>query len=167
MSAKELSKLNRKELLEILISRTKEVEELQQTVKELNDKLSSRNIEIEKAGSIAEASLKLHKIFETAQKSADQYLENIKIMNRKQKDLCLKAEIDSQKKADYMLMTTKKKCKQLEEETFDKCKKMVEKAEKESEIAWQKFSKKMDDYIQNHNEIKAFIDENKKDDEYE
>ena len=33
----------------------------------------------QEAGSIAEASLKLNKVFEAAQQAADQYLENIRI----------------------------------------------------------------------------------------
>ena len=44
---------------------------------ELEDQLNDRNILIAKAGSIAEASLEINKIFEVAQKTADQYLENI------------------------------------------------------------------------------------------
>ena len=38
----------------------------------------SRRIELEKAGSIAEASLRLNGVFEAAQKAADQYLENLR-----------------------------------------------------------------------------------------
>lgn len=40
---------------------------------------TSRRIELEEAGSIAEAALKLSGIFEAAQDAADRYLENIKL----------------------------------------------------------------------------------------
>lgn len=41
---------------------------------------SSRRIELEHAGSIAEAALKLNGVFEAAQKAADQYLYNIQLL---------------------------------------------------------------------------------------
>lgn len=43
---------------------------------------SSKRIELEEAGSIAEAALRLNGIFEVAQQAADQYLYNIKLKRR-------------------------------------------------------------------------------------
>ncbi len=43
---------------------------------------SSKRIELEEAGSIAEAALRLNGIFEVAQQAADQYLYNIKLKSR-------------------------------------------------------------------------------------
>lgn len=106
MTDKELKKLSRVELLELLLTQTKKVEELEaklqkkeeefQNQKEaLEKKIESREILIEKAGSIAEASLILNGIFEAAQKAADQYLENIKLMEDKMLESC-KDTIDSE-----------------------------------------------------------------------
>lgn len=39
---------------------------------------ANREIELEEAGNIAEAALKINNIFETAQKAADQYIYNLK-----------------------------------------------------------------------------------------
>ena len=77
ISLKELRKLKRVDLMELLVSQAEEIEHLQNRVLELEDQLKDRNILIAKAGSIAEASLEINKIFEVAQKTADQYLENI------------------------------------------------------------------------------------------
>lgn len=77
ISLKELRKLKRVDLMELLVSQAEEIEHLQNRVLELEDQLNDRNILIAKAGSIAEASLEINKIFEVAQKTADQYLENI------------------------------------------------------------------------------------------
>lgn len=99
MTDKELKKLSRVELLELLLAQTKKVEELEakilkkeeefQKQKEaLEKKIESREILIEKAGSIAEASLILNGVFEAAQKAADQYLENIKLMEEKALEHC-------------------------------------------------------------------------------
>lgn len=79
MTDKELKKLSRAELLEMLLEQTKRIEALQTELELKNKELENRRIMIERAGSIAEASLRLNEVFETAQKAADQYLYNIKL----------------------------------------------------------------------------------------
>lgn len=117
MADKELRRLKRRELLQMLLVQCEETERLQQelddTQKELEDlqngyerlkkKLdikderlnqkdakiadlkfrmeemhASRLIELNEAGSIAEAALRLNGIFEAAQRAAEQYLMNVK-----------------------------------------------------------------------------------------
>ena len=78
MTQKELKKLNRSELLQMLLARTEEAEKLRKELEEAKEKLSNREIRIEQSGSIAEASLKLNEVFEAAQKAADQYLQNVR-----------------------------------------------------------------------------------------
>ncbi|GAD46424.1 MULTISPECIES: hypothetical protein [Streptococcus] len=82
MEQKELRKLRRVDLLELLVTQAKENEQLRQQVQKLQAELNSRKILVEKAGSIADASIALNKLFETAQATADQYLENIKRMEQ-------------------------------------------------------------------------------------
>lgn len=78
MTDKELHKLKRSELLEIMIEQGKEIERLQKCLSEAEDKLHDRRIVMENAGSIAEAALQLNQIFEAAQQAADQYLESVR-----------------------------------------------------------------------------------------
>lgn len=82
MEQKDLRKLRRVDLLELLVTQAKENEQLRQQVQKLQAELNSRKILVEKAGSIADASIALNKLFETAQATADQYLENIKRMEQ-------------------------------------------------------------------------------------
>lgn len=77
MTNKELKRLSRRELLEMLLDQSKEVERLQRELKEAKRQLSDRQILIDNAGSIAEAALQLNHVFEAAQEAANQYLENI------------------------------------------------------------------------------------------
>ena len=78
MTEKELRKLQRVDLLEILLDQRKKIDELEKELAETKAQLEDKKIMIEKSGSIAEASLALTKVFEEAQKAADLYLENIK-----------------------------------------------------------------------------------------
>ena len=82
LEEKNLKKMSRKELLELLVFISKKNDELQKELNETKELLNNKQIMINEAGSIAEAALKLNNIFETAQKAADQYLENIKRTNK-------------------------------------------------------------------------------------
>ena len=70
-----LRKLRKAELLQIMLEQSDEIDRLRDRVEELEKELEDRRITIEKAGSIAEASLKLTRVFEEAQ---NLYLENIR-----------------------------------------------------------------------------------------
>ena len=76
MTDKELRRLSRGELLEMLIRLTSENEELKRSLDEAQKQLQDRTLLIGEAGSIAEAALKLNGIFDAAENSAKQYLEN-------------------------------------------------------------------------------------------
>ena len=81
MTDKELRKLKRIEILELLLEQSKENERLRAEIEDMKKKLEDREIAIKESGSIAEAALKLNGIFEAAQKAADQYIENLKMQN--------------------------------------------------------------------------------------
>ena len=78
MTEKELLKLKRSEMLEIMLAQSREIDELRKELEETRAKLEDRRIKTRKAGSLAEASLQLTNIFEEAQKAADLYVENIR-----------------------------------------------------------------------------------------
>ena len=78
MTDKELQKLTRTELLELLLVQSKEIDRLNQQLEALQNQVQQRKITLAQAGNIAEAALQLNGIFEAAQAAADQYLESIK-----------------------------------------------------------------------------------------
>ena len=67
MTDKELRKLNRADLLELLLMLKKENDQLTRQVQQLQAQVDDRKIVVDKAGSIAEASLQLNGVFESAQ----------------------------------------------------------------------------------------------------
>ena len=78
MTEKELLKLKRSEMLEIMLAQSREIDKLRKELKETKAQLEDRRIKIRNAGSLAEASLQLTNIFAEAQKAADLYVENVK-----------------------------------------------------------------------------------------
>ena len=75
----QLKKLKRQELLEILVNQSREIDRLKAELKDAREHLEDRQVRIAKSGTLAEASLQIYHIFETAQKAADLYLENVKL----------------------------------------------------------------------------------------
>lgn len=81
MQQNELHKLGKTDLLTLIYKQEKQIKSLTKEVNDLKKQLNDRTIQMKEAGSIAEASLKINKIFETAQQAADEYLESIKKIN--------------------------------------------------------------------------------------
>ena len=72
MTEKELRKLNRTELLEMLIAQSKRLSRVEEELSAAQKELERRKIAITTSGSLAEAALKLNGIFE----AAAQYLDS-------------------------------------------------------------------------------------------
>lgn len=83
---RELRRLSRADLLELLLAESRENEQLRARLEEAEKKLESREITLQKAGSIAEAALRLNGVFEAAQEAAQQYLENVKRLAEEQRN---------------------------------------------------------------------------------
>jgi cell division septum initiation protein DivIVA len=78
LTEKELKKLNRYQLLELLVLQTERADKLQAKLEETENKLLENNVKVASLGSIAEASLQLNGVFEAAQNAADKYVEAAK-----------------------------------------------------------------------------------------
>jgi len=87
MTDKELKRLNRKELLEMLLTQTEENERLKEAFVKTREKLEERKIVMGQAGSIAEAALKLNGVFDAAQNAAQQYLDSIRSLSENQEQM--------------------------------------------------------------------------------
>lgn len=78
MKEKQLRKLKRIELYKIMLAQADEIDRLKTELAQAEAELADKRIKIAEAGSLAQASLQLTKVFEEAQKTADLYLTNIK-----------------------------------------------------------------------------------------
>ena len=82
MTDKELKRLSRAELLELLLEQVEENEALRAEAAELKRQLADRIIVMENAGSIAEAALRLNGVFEAAEAAAKQYVDSLKELEK-------------------------------------------------------------------------------------
>ena len=121
MTDRELRRLSRSDLLELLLAQRKENEQLRCMLDQAEARLADRTIKINNAGSIAEASLQLNGIFTAAQDSCQSYIDNIKLLNERQTTIC----------------------QQMEDETRERCDRMVAEAELKSQQCWDNCSAKI------------------------
>lgn len=82
MAEKELRRMNRAELIEIIYALQQREQSLQQQIASLEKQLAEKKIILKEAGNIAEAALRLNNIFASAQAAADQYLQSVRAMTQ-------------------------------------------------------------------------------------
>ena len=75
MTEKDIKKLNRYQLLELLIVQTDRADKLQAKLDTLEKQFQDKELQISSLGSIAEASLQVKGVFQAAQEAADMYIE--------------------------------------------------------------------------------------------
>ena len=78
MADRELKKLSRAELIDIIYALKEREDDLSAQVAALEEKLAQREIKISRAGSIAEAALAINRVFEQAQAAAEDYLLSVR-----------------------------------------------------------------------------------------
>lgn len=115
MADRELRKMNRRELLELLIASEKENERLKASVEQLKAQLQSRDIQIANAGSLAEAALTLNGFFESADKAAEQYLETLRNCIEQQQEAYDRIVSEAEAKAQAILEEAENEKKQIVE----------------------------------------------------
>ena len=104
MTPKELKRLSRSDLLEMLLEISKENERLQKENGQLREQLDNRNIIIGNCGSLAEAALQLNGIFQAAQSACEQYAENVRYRNEQ-------LEQETREKCEAIVTQTKERAK--------------------------------------------------------
>lgn len=181
MTEKELKKLSRADLLELLLAQSRENEQLQIEFEKTKEQLANRNIAIDNAGSIAEASLKLTGIFQAAQASCALYMENIEELSARQEELCAKMERDCKErcekkekevterceqmeaevtaKCERLKAETTEKCTKMEMDTEERCTNMVADAKRKSQEYWDDVSGRVKEFYESYTGLKQLLNQ--------
>ena len=135
MTDRNLRKMNRKELLELLIASERENDQLKERLHQQEVQIQSRDIRIKNVGSIAEAALALNGVFESADKAAAQYLENIKCCSEQQQSIYDKIVSEAEQEAKAIIGDAER----------EKLKRI-----NEADEYWKNFSMKLEEFYQSH-----------------
>ncbi|MGM9545355.1 MAG: hypothetical protein ACI3VI_02135 [Vescimonas sp.] len=157
MTDKELKRLSRGELLEMLIQQSKELELLRKQLNAAQTALQNREIAITNAGSIAEAALQLNGVFTAAQDACQQYMENICHLSQNQERICAQRDAESQAEAKRIVEEARKESEALEHETRMMCAEMVTKAKAESQAYWDEVSRRLVAFSTEHAELQQLL----------
>ena len=103
MVSKELKKLSRRELVDIIYQLKKNDEKRQEEIAALEAELQEKRIRISVAGSIAEAAIDITQLFSNAQRTADLYLHEIVAMKEDTERECAKILDEAKRQAEMIL----------------------------------------------------------------
>ena len=113
MTDKEIKRLSRGDLIDIIYQLQKNEANLIKMNEDLKVRLASKEMKIENAGSIAEAAISVSGVFEKAQQAADIYLSELHLMNddveERHKARMEQAEVEASKIVEEAKATAKAK----------------------------------------------------------
>ncbi len=135
----------------MLLEQSREADQLREQLRQTEEQLRRRQLDLQEAGSIAEASMRVNQVFEAAQKAADQYLDSVRTLSGRQALVCE----ESRRKSEQLLAETQAKCQALEAETQEKCSRMLREAEEKANRTWEEMRGKLQQFV----DQQAFLQE--------
>lgn len=157
MTEKELRKLRRGDLLNLLLEQSRENQRLREQLQAAQEALADRTICIDQAGSIAEASLQLNGVFQAAEQACQQYTENIIQLNQRQQEICAQRENESREKASQIIADAQKQAEDAIAAAQKQCSEMLESAKAESQACWDAVSAKITSITNEHAELRQLL----------
>lgn len=160
MIEKDLRKLGRAELLELLLQLKEENSILLEKNKNLAEQLNDKEIKIQKAGSIANAALEINGVFSAAEAAAMQYLDNIKRLSENQEEICSQMEKEAGEKIEKMQREARAEAEKLMKEAEDAVRQAEFeriKKQKEADEYWNTTLQKLQQYCRQHDALKELI----------
>ncbi|MDR1590178.1 MAG: hypothetical protein LBS51_08320 [Oscillospiraceae bacterium] len=146
MTDKQLRSLGKTDLLRLLQAQEEEIERLTAEKQDLEKRLAERALVMEKAGSIAEASLQLSGVMRAAQESANIYLESLRVMDDEYKGRIEEKENAANRRAEEIIREA------------EQCAAAREALERQTvEDLWRDFRGRVDQYMKAHSELDEII----------
>ena len=114
MISRELKKMSRRELVDIIYQMKKREQQMQEEIASLQEALQDKRIRLSAAGSVAEAAVAITDVLSAAQTTADLYLRESSIMKEETEKACAKKIEDASRTAVCILSDGEKRYAELE-----------------------------------------------------
>ena len=137
MTDKQLRRLSKDDLLDIIIQLKKNEEELKERLAQAEEKAAARETRFTETGNMAEAALEINGVLAAAQKAADDYLAMVHSSN---------AEFEALRRTKL-------------DETEARCERMIRDTEQAINARWTLFRKKVTEVLQQHEELSGLMSE--------
>ncbi len=128
MPDRELRRMRRTELVEIILALKQTEDRLRAENAALSDQLQERQIHIENAGSIAQAALELNRVFEAAQAAADEYVASVRATNKSTDAAANALRAQAEAEAEQILAQAQTEAANLKARTQKECGEQAEAA---------------------------------------
>ena len=135
MKSKEIKRLSRAELLELLIAERRRNLALEEEFKQAKESLENREIKIQRAGTLAEAALSVNAVLEAADAAARQYLENVKHV-----------DFSAQDESERLRRATERRCQE-----------MLEKAQRDANAYWESVKNRIDLLVADYPQLRTAL----------
>lgn len=175
MPDRELRRMRRAELVEIILALKQTEDRLRAENAALSAQLQERQIHIENAGSIAQAALELNKVFEAAQAAADEYVASVRAANKSTDAAAnaLRAQAEAeqilaqaQTEAANLKARTQKECDEQAEaaarsraQTEADCKAMLARTQQEIRQRWAAFDRRASELLDGYHSTEFLPEE--------
>lgn len=159
MTDKDLRRLSRAELLDILYEQQRRYEDSLTENQALRQQLEDRTLRIASAGSIAEAAIQVNGVFEAAQAAADQYLTSVKAATA---EMVQKAD-EAQRQREAILENARQEAAGIVQAAQAQANQLLAGANAQIDTRWKEFQKNADALIHAHDELRTLIQKRQSD----
>ena len=121
MADRELRRMHRAELIEIIYALKQSEDQLKAQNAALTAQLQDRQLRLESAGSIAQAALELNKVFEAAQAAADEYVASVLAANKNTDAAASALRAQAEAEAQQILAQAQTEAANLKARTQQQC----------------------------------------------
>lgn len=164
MTTKELRKLRRAELLQLLLDQVQENEQLKSRVNAMTTQLNKQRIACENAGSIAEAALALSNIFQDADQVARKYLQEVEELTARQEQELREKADQAREQADKLVADAMVAAAAVREEADaclaeakEKAETLLENARAEADAYWDKVNSQVQTLLEGQDMLKSIV----------
>lgn len=164
MAAKELKRMSRGDLLQLLIQKSQEVETLTEQLaqqdaqlKQISSSMEKQVQSFEKAGSLAEAAIASSNLIADAQKAADLYLAGIERMRLEQETAGEALLKEARIKAEALMNEAQQKCALMEADARRRCDELRRTAEQDAQHNWEELSRRLDQLSDHNAELRTML----------
>lgn len=164
MTTKELRKLRRAELLQLLLDQVQENEQLKSRVNAMTTQLNKQRIACENAGSIAEAALALSNIFQDADQVARKYLREVEELTARQEQELREKADQAREQADKLVADAMVAAAAVREEADaclaeakEKAETLLENARADADAYWDKVNSQVQTLLEGQDMLKSIV----------
>ena len=131
----ELRKLSRQELLTLLVAVSRERDALRAELDAAHAALADRQLQIDEAGTLAEAALRLNGVFDAAQAAAQQYLDNARARSEQTEQLCALREEECRHRCNTLEQEARRRVELYREQAIQQLRELSRDPEKLRRVA--------------------------------